>query len=253
MDIIFNSLNINDKVNYFVEESNHDDIAIQEVNVQKIARTNESVILKKNYGSKKIKMSVIVKDSSKDNLDSRLDTFRQTIEAMDKNLDIDYASGTRRYVSTGFVKRMERKLYWAKVEIEFECYKAFGENTSSTVENFNNKTTSPYTDDIEIIGSANAQPDIQITIDTITATGEKYMQLKNTDNGDYIKISADDWAANDVIIISTREASVTKNGTVVEYLGIMPAWIPGDNNWEYTDNFDARQVDIQFSYKKRYL
>ncbi|HBI50261.1 MAG TPA: hypothetical protein DDY21_00205 [Candidatus Moranbacteria bacterium] len=253
MDIIFNSLNLNDAVNYFVENSNHEDVATQEVDVQKIARTNESVFLRKNYGTRVMKMKVIVKDTTSANLDSRLDIVRQTVEASGKNLDIDYAGGTRRYVCTGFIKGIDRRLTWAIIEIEFQCYQAFGEDTSSTTESFLDKTTNPYADDIEIGGSANAQPDIQITINSLTAADEKFIQLKNTDNGDYIKVSANDWAADDVIIISTRNATVSRNGTIVEYLGIMPEWIPGDNNWEYTDDFDARQVDIQFSYKKRYL
>jgi len=253
MNIIYNSANINDGVNYFVEESDHEETAKAEINLQKIARTNDSVLLRKNFGIKTINMFVIVKDSSKDLLDARIDTFKQTIEAENKNLDIAYASSTRRFVCTGYCGKVERKLRWARIAVKFECYKAFGEDTSSTTESFAGKTTSPYTDDIEIAGSAPAQPDITITINSITSADEKYLQIKNTDNGDYIKVSADDWAEDDVVVISTRNATVTRNGSVSEYLGIMPDWIPGVNNWEYTDNFDARNVDISFSYKKRFL
>jgi hypothetical protein len=254
MQIIFNNLDLNDAVNYFVESINNEDVATQEVNVQKIARTNESVILRKNFGEKTIKAVLIVKDSTQANLDARIDTLKQTIEAMDKNLDIDYSGGTRRYVCTGFVKGVDRKLTWAKINLEFVCYKAFGEDTTSTVEEFNDKTTTPYTDDIEIVGSAPAQPDIQININSITpGTGDKFMQIRNTDNGDYVKITADDFQADDIIIISTRTALVTRNGNVIEYLGIMPEWGVGVNNWEYSDDFTARQVDIMFSYKKLYI
>lgn len=249
-------MNINDRTNYFVLSFDLDKVAEQELNVQKLARTNDSVVLRKNYGAKVITMEVVVKDTSQSNLDSRLDTFRKTIEATDKNLDVDYAGGTRRYVSTGKIKSVEeRRLNWVKMKLEFTCYKAFGEDTSDTTETFLNKTTSPYTDDIAIGGTAPAQPDITITIDSVTpGTGDKYIQIKNTDNGDYVKITADDWIAGDVVIISTREKKVTRNAVVVEYLGIMPEWLPGTCNWEYSDDFDtARQVDIEFSYKKRYL
>jgi hypothetical protein len=253
MDILFNNLNLNDTVNYFVESSNHEETAKAETNLQKIARTNESVLLRKNFGVRTIKMTVIVKDSDRESLDSRMDTFRKTIEAKDKNLDIDYSTSTRRFVATGYIEKVDRRLNWARVDCKFECYRAFGEDTTSTTESFNGKTTTPYTDDIEIGGSAPAQPDITITVVSVTATGDKFIQIKNTDNGDYVKVSADDWAADDVIIISTRNASVSRNGNITEYLGIMPEWIPGVNNWEYSDDFDARNVNIQFSYKKRYL
>jgi hypothetical protein len=253
MDIEFNSLNINDRTNYFVIDSDHDKVAEQELNVQRIARTNDSIVLRKNYQAKVINIHIIVKDTSRDNLDSRLDTLRETIEVKDKNLDIDYASGIRRYICTGHFQIEERKLNWARVKLVFTCYKAFGENTTTTSESFTGKTTSPLEDDIEIDGTAPAQPDITITINSVTSSGDKYLQFKNLENEDYVKITTDDWAADDVIVISTREKRCTKNGTVIEYLGIMPEWLPGDNDWEYTDNFDARNIDIDIVYLKRYL
>jgi hypothetical protein len=148
---------------------------------------------------------------------------------------------------------VERKPRWARVSVRFECYKAFGEDTSATTENFTGKTTNPYTDDIEILGSAPAQPDITITINTLTGSGSKFIQIKNSETGDYIKIVHTDWLANDVIVISHANASVMVNGVMTQYLGIMPIWNPGDNDWEYTDDLTARNVSISFSYKKRYL
>jgi len=254
MDIIFNNLNLNDETNYWVLNSNHDNVAQQEIDTQKLARTNDSIVLRKNYGVKTIKMEVVVKDTSRANLDSRLDTFKEYIEVIDKNLDIDYSSGTRRYICSGAIANIiDRREKWAKLGLNFSCYKAFGEDTSNTTETFLNKTTTPYTDDISIGGTAPAQPDIEITIDSVTASGDKYMQLKNTDNGDYCKVTDDSWAADDVLVISNREKKITLNTVVVEYLGIMPEWLPGTNNWEYSDDFTARQVDIEFNYAKRYL
>ncbi len=253
MEILFNGLNLNDAVNYFVETSDHENTAKPDINVQKIARTNESLFLRRNYGIRTIKMTVIIKDTTRELLDTRIDDFKQTIESEEKNLDIEYASDTRRYICSGFVEKVERYLKWARIEVKFECYKAFGEDTTSTTESFAGKTTSPYTDDIEIEGTAPAQPDIQITINSLTASSTKFMQLKNLNTLDYVKITLDDWTADDVIIISIKNKTVSRNGTIIEYLGIMPIWYPGDNNWEYTDDFDARNVDIVFSYKKKYL
>lgn len=254
MDISFNGLNINDLTNYWVEEISHEAPAKPEINLQKIARSNESLLLKKTYGIRTIKAAVVIEDSSIANMDSRMDDFKETMEASAKNLDIDYAGGTRRYVATGYVESVDRQNRWARVVVRFECYGAFGTDTASTDESFSGKTTSPYTDDIEIEGNAPAKPDITITINTVTASGsDQYIQLKNTDTGEYVKITRDDWAADDVIQIYTNRATVLVNGVVNEYLGIMPVWDPGTNNWEYSDEFSARNVDIDFSYNKRWL
>jgi hypothetical protein len=253
MDITFNGVNLNDGVNYWVEELPHEATAKPEVNLQKIARTNESILLKKGYGIKVIKMNVIVQDSSIAALDARVDTIKGVIEASEKNLDIDYSGGTRRYVCSGYIESVERKPRWARMQIKLECYQAFGEDTAATTEDFDGKTTTPYTDDIEIFGTAPAKPDITININSLTGAGLKFIQLKNTDTGDYIKVSMTDWQADDVITIYTGRNIVTVNGVVTQYLGIMPVWSPGVNNWEYSDDLTARNVDISFAYKKKWL
>lgn len=253
MNITYNGLNINDQTNYWTEDLQHELPPKSEVNLQKLARTNESVILRKGYGIRTIKIIIIVEDSSLEAMDARMDTLKQAIESKDKNLDIDYSSGTRRYICSGFIENVDRNPRWARVTIRLECYKAFGEDTSNTTESFTGKTTSPYTDDIAIGGTAAAKPDITITINSLTFTGSKYIQIKNTDTGDYIRVTKDDWAASDVIAIYSGESIVTVNGNVTQYLGIMPIWNPGTNNWEYTDEFSARNVDIDFAYKKKWL
>ncbi len=253
MNITFNGLDMNDLVNYWVEDIPHEVTAKPEINLQKIARTNESVLLKKGYGIKTIKIAVIVQDSTLAGMDSRMDDFKETIEASEKNLDIEYASGTRRYVATGYIEDIDRRTRWARVTLRLECYKAFGEDTSATSESFAGKTTSPYTDDIEIGGNAPAKPDITITVNSFTGSSDRFIQIKNTVTGEYVKVTRDDWAADDIVQIYTGLAIVTVNGNVTQYLGIMPVWNPGDNDWEYSDDFSARNVDIDFSYKKRWL
>ena len=255
MNIVYNNLNINNCINYWVEDAPHETPAKAEINLQKIARSNESVILKKGYGIRTIKMTVIIEDSSIALLDARVDEFKQYMEAVDKNLDMDYSTGTRRYVCSGYVESVERKPRWARATVRFECYKAFGEDTETTSEDFSGKTTQPITDDIDIGGNAPAKPDITITINTVTpGAGDKFVQIKNLDTGDYVKVIRDDFTAGDIIIIYTVNAMVLVNGNVTPYLGIMPVWSQGINNWEYSDDFStARNVDIQFDYKKKWL
>ncbi|MFZ3032264.1 MAG: hypothetical protein WA082_04465 [Candidatus Moraniibacteriota bacterium] len=253
MNITYNGLNLNDTINYWVEDLPHEDVAKPEINLQKIARTNRSILLKKGYGIKTIKVTVIVEDSTVAAMDSRMDDFKETIESSEKNLDVEYAGGTRRYVATGYIENIDRRTRWARVQLRLECYRAFGEDTAETTESFAAKTTSPYTDDIEIAGNAPATPDITITINSFTGAADRFMQIKNTVTGEYIKVTKNDWVASDIIQIYTAQAIVTVNGNITQYLGIMPVWNPGDNDWEYTDDFTARNVDIDFAYKKKWL
>jgi hypothetical protein len=252
--IIFNGLNLNDGINYIVEKNPHETVAKQEVNVQKIARTNDSVLLRKGYGIRSFSVDVVIIDSSEVLLDARLDTFKYKMEASGKNLDIDYASGTRRYVCTGNVDgEIVRKGKWATAKVRFDCYTAFGEDSVATTQSFLAKTVTPYADTFVVGGSAKAQPDITITIHTFTGAGTKQIKLTNSDTGDYIQLDRSDWAANDVIAINSKLMIVTKNGVQIQYLGMMPEWEVGTINWQYSDTFSARNVDVAFSYKKKYL
>ena len=253
MQVLFDSLNINDGVNYFLSLLNHETSPTPEIDLQKIARSNESTLLRKGFRTKTIQASVVVIDTTVAALDSRLDTFKKTIEGADKNLDIDFASGTRRYVCTGYVQSVDRKPRMATITLKFDCYKSTGEDTTATVTTKSSKTTSPYADTLAVGGSAPAQPIITITLNSFVGASTRWIKLKNVDTGDAVLVSAADWLASDVVIINCETMIVTKNGTPVAYIGFVPTFPPGTVNWEYSDSFTSRNVNISFSAKNRWL
>ncbi len=253
MQVLFDSLNINDNVNYFLTLLNHEGSPASELDVQKIARSNESTLLRKGFRTKIIQASVTVIDTTLEALDSRLDTFKKTIEGQDKNLDVDFASGTRRYICTGFISSVDRKPRQAVINLRFECYKATGEDTTATTTTKSGKTTTPYTDTLAVGGSAPAQPIITITLNSFTGTSLRWMKFKNVDTGEAVLITASDWAGSDSIIINCETMIVTKNGVAIAYNGFVPTFPVGTVNWEYSDSFTARNVNIVFAAKHRWL
>ena len=253
MQIIYNGLNLNDGINYLVESETSGISPVAEKNIQKIARSNSSILLRKSYGIKNIEVDILVWDITKDALDSRLDTLKYTVEQTQKNLDIDYASGVRRFVSTGYITDIQRNPRNARVKISFEVYGAFGQDVSATSQNYNGKTTTPYDDTITIGGSAPATPDITIVLNTFTGSSTRTIKIKNVNTGDYVQLDRSDWSAGDVIAISCATMAVFKNSVKIPYLGIMPIWNVGLNNFEYSDTFSARNVNIGFSYNAKWL
>ena len=180
-------------------------------------------------------------------------SMANAIELRAPFLDVDFASGTRRYICTGFISSVDRKPRQAVINLRFECYKATGEDTTATTTTKSGKTTTPYTDTLAVGGSAPAQPIITITLNSFTGTSLRWMKFKNVDTGEAVLITASDWAGSDSIIINCETMIVTKNGVAIAYNGFVPTFPVGTVNWEYSDSFTARNVNIVFAAKHRWL
>lgn len=221
-----------------------------------IADADGSSIPSINYPSKKINIGGAIKGSTQDDLDNRIDSFKAYFNGKDKNLDIDYAGTTRRYIATAntiSITRQQNAL-WATFTIEFICTKPFGVDTSSTsITNSLNHTSATLNMTPTIAGSAPFQyPMITITIDALTGTGD-YIQISNDNNDQTMLIYGLSLAAADVLEIDCFARTVKLNGVSVDYNGSFLELEPGANSLTYTDGFTTRTVDIVVNYYKRWL
>lgn len=221
-----------------------------------IADANGSSIPSINYPSKKIGIAGTIKGSSQDDLDSRIDTFKGYFNGKDKNLDIDYAGTTRRYIATKNALTISRqqKALFATFALEFICTQPFGVETSATsIISSLNYTGATLNMTPTIAGSAPYQyPVFTITIDALTGTGD-YIQISNDNNGQDMLIYGLGLVATDVVVIDCFNRTVTVNGNIVDYTGAFLELEPGANSLTYTDGFTTRTVDIVANYYKRYL
>jgi adenylate cyclase class IV len=222
-----------------------------------LADTNGSSIPALNYPSKKLRLAGAVKGSSQADLDSRIDTLKGYFVGKDKNLDVGYGSGTRRYIATPLalpIVRQDKPLI-ATYTLDVVCTLPFGLDTSTTdlwaIKN--NFTSATFTETPTILGSAPYQlPVITITIDALTGAGD-YVQISNDNNNQEIMIYGLGLTAGDVIVIDCVNRIVTLNGTEIDYYGTFLELEPGANSITYTDGFTTRTVDVSAVYTKRWL
>lgn len=222
-----------------------------------LADADGSSIPSINYPSRKITIGGVIRGSSEADLDSRIDTFKGYFTGKDKNLDIAYGAGTRRYIATVngvSVIRTQTSLF-ATFQIEFLCTNPFGLDTSTTdlwaIKN--NFTSATFTETPTVGGNAPFQlPVITITIDALTGAGD-YVQISNDNNNQELLIYGLSLTAGDVIVIDCVERTVTINGTEVDYYGTFLELEPGANSITYTDGFTTRTVDVAAVYTKRWL
>lgn len=222
-----------------------------------IADADRSSIPSINYPSKTIVIGGTIHGSTQANLDERIDNFKGYFNGKDKNLDIAYGGGTRRYVATKnalSVEREQTSLY-ATFRVEFICTVPFGLDTSVT--NLwaakTGFTSATFTEAPTILGSAPYQlPVITITINSLTGAGD-YIQVSNGLNNQEIIIYGLGLEAGDVIVIDCLQRIVTVNGTEVDYFGTFLELEPGASSITYTDGFTTRNVDVSGIYTKRWL
>jgi len=210
-----------------------------------------------NSPSKPIALAGVIKGSSQADLDNRIDTFKGYFIGKDKNLDVAYGSGTRRYVATAgkpLIQRSQRA-YIARFQVPITCTNPYGLDTTSTAlfATHNNSTVATFTETPTVGGNAPYQlPIFTITIDALTGAGD-YVLISNDNNNQEIMIYGMGLVNGDVIVIDCVQRIVTLNGDEIDYNGTFLELAPGANSITYTDGFTTRTVDVAASYTKRWL
>lgn len=210
-----------------------------------------------NYPSKRVAIGGTIHGSSQSDLDSRIDTFKGYFNGKDKNLDITYGAGTRRYIATKNAIAIERQqtALFATFKVEFICTNPFGLDIAATAlwATKTGFTSATFTEAPTVDGTAPYQlPVITITVNSFTGAGD-YVQISNDNNNQELLIYGQAITAGDVIVIDAAERKVTINGTEVDYYGTFLELEPGANSITYTDGFTTRNVDVAAEYTKRWL
>ena len=234
----------------------HESISEKDAKLYAMAHANSSKIPFVSYPSRKIKVSGKIIGSGVSNLDSLLDTFRSYFRGQDKNLDIDYAGSTRRYIATlnGLAIDRPGGLQYANFEAEFVCTQPFGRNTATTSAlSAAGRTAAAYVDLHTFLGTAPYQlPVITITITAVTG-GTGSVVFANSANSQGITITGQTFVAADIIEIDCINKTVKKNGALIDFVGAFPEFPPGSQSMTYSDGFTTRTFTISVTYYPMYL
>jgi hypothetical protein len=210
-----------------------------------------------NYPSKPIAIASVIKGSSQADLDNRIDAYKGYFIGKDKNLDVAYGSGTRRYIATAGVPRVQRKpkSYIAVCQVPITCTNPFGLDTSPSAlfSTHTGSTVATFTETPTVGGNAPFQlPIFTITLTALTGAGD-YVQISNDNNNQEILIYGAGLVNGDVLVIDCVQRIVTLNGNEIDYYGTFLELPPGASSITYTDGFTTRTVTVAASYVKRWL
>lgn len=253
--ITYNSINLNSAniITSDVDDANTPD---KDMAIFNLVRSGGAVITDTSYYTKKIVVTGLLKQNTDVLLESAIDTFHSYFIVENKNLDIGYGSGTRRYVCTASrvkVDRPVRGANWANFAIEFIATEYGKDTSTTTLVSASTTTSASATSTLSIGGSAPDQKmRIQITVTAATGLTNKFIAVENDTTGQLLTVTRT-WTVSDVLIIDCDAMTVKVNGTNVDFTGAFPTFASGTHDLILTNDFTSRTLTRTYDHTRRYL
>lgn len=244
------------RVGIIIRSIKHTDAPDSMGDAVSIANASDSNVPTFEHTNKLITITGTISGSTQSDLDNRIDAFKGYFNRRNKNLDIVYSTGTRRYIAmktNGISVDRQNKVLWAEFTVVLFC-KPFGIDTTATTLGTTTGGTAPsntYTPTVG--GSAPYQlPIITVTVTALTGSGD-FIQVSNDLNGQTTIVTGLGLVAGDVVVFDSLNRLVTRNGTKVDYAGTFIELEPGAASFTVTDGFTTRTKNVLAQYYKRWL
>ena len=222
----------------------HESAPDREITSLPLAREDGEVLICEKYGMKVITVQGILTGSTQADLETKIDSFKELFSRPEKNLDLEWISGTRRYVATCRRHEFDRDhfhLLFVPWTAEFVALSGEGKDTSETtiLNEHVVLTTTPGADSFAMAGSKPAKATITIKGANFDNT-QKGIEYKNTDTGEKIVVTRNKtWNTTASIIIDCLLKKVTDNIASSVYTegifyGVFPKFKIGTNGVQIT-------------------
>lgn len=206
-----------------------------------LAREDGDIFISERYGVKRINFTGVIVGSSESDLESKIDIFTELFSRVEKNLDITWNGGTRRYVATCVRHNFNRDFFHTNMvpwTAEFVVPSGVGKATSSTLALNEHAvtTTTPGTDSFTMIGSRPAHPLITLKGNSFTSK-IRGIEYKNTDTGEKIVVTLNSslWGTSSIYIdtdlkVVTSDILTSPASQLYTFYGVFPNFKIGTNN-----------------------
>ncbi len=214
----------------------HESSTERDLNILNLARDNGGVLVNDRRGVKIITLKGVLTGSSESALETAIDNFKELFSRVEKNLDIEWAGSTRRYVATCKSHNFDRdyfNLLFVPWTAEFIIPSGIGKDISITAEKHNiTVNANPYSWTSTFSGSAKPKPIITLEFG-IGHTYPRGIQLKNVTTGEKIIFNKITPLSNgDTIVIDFENKKITLEGVEQPFYGVFPDLIVGNNSLE---------------------
>jgi len=251
--IQYNSFDINNAIE-IVETAIHDSAPSRNMTSYKIARRDGDKLVSAYNSSKEITITGHIQSTSSDSLETIIDNMKSAFQVLTGNLDISYASGTRRYIATYrdfIIQRDPDNSDWCPYSVKFLVPSGKGYSINQDSITYTGIISSNYTNYPNFLGSAIPNPVITITVNSQTALSVISLLISGV-NSTALTITKT-FNNSDIIVIDFSDFSVKVNGTAVVWTGGFPTWIAGTNAFHLLSTASARNLTMNISYFPSFL
>ncbi len=213
----------------------HESSPERQIEIMELAREDGGILVSEKYKPKIIEISGILKASSRSALDTLIDNFKELLSRKNKNLDIEHAGTTRRYVAYASKIEIDRDHYhnlFVPYLVEFIVPEGVGKDTSLTAAKDAVDADPPYSGSVSFGGSAVPKPIITLTFGSGWSNA-KGIQFENTDTDEKMVITYSEGFSNgDILEIDCDNKTVKLNDEEIEFYGVFPSFQIGANQIE---------------------
>jgi hypothetical protein len=213
----------------------HESIPERILNLLDLPRDGGSVVISDKYGTKRITLTGYLVGSSKSDLETKIDVFKELFSRKQKILSIDWEGGSRTYVATCVRHDFDRDHFnigFVPWTAEFTVPKGIGEDGSETpiIINYNWNAISDYNVSPTFAGSAPPKPRITLTFQA-TLVDTCGVSIKNNTTGEEIIITwPPGWVNGDILEIDCRNKTVKYAGYTAAFYKMFPSFQIGVNS-----------------------
>lgn len=200
-----------------------------------LSREDGMILISERYGIKTIPLQGVLVGTSVSDLETKINTFKELFSRVSKNLDIDWAGGTLRYVANCLTHHFDRdhfNLMFVPWTAEFVVVGGVGEDTTETTLEDSSFTASSKIGAWTFAGSSRPKPRITVKCG-VAATDPKGLSIKNTDTGERIIITRiTGFGANKDFEADCRLKTTKYDSIERGFYGVFPLFQVGANNYE---------------------
>lgn len=240
---------------YQVQDFMHESMDGRELNIQRLADRDGGKLVDKISAPKRITLTGVIKGTSIDDLETNIDSLKQVLAKTEKNLDIEYASGTRRYVASVTRITIERRHFhitFAPFSVEFTVSNPpFGKTLdTSTYEGTHAFTgTGTWEGTYVFTGTAPPMPIIEMTVNS--AANFNAVTFTNSESGHAITVDRT-FSATEVLTIDTDAYTVDVDGTAVDFSGQFPEFVADGNAFKVAVRANSCNITLKMIYYPLY-
>lgn len=219
-----------------------------------LAYTNNSLTTSAFYTGRPIHVRGVLMLTSRNELDDAIGELRVLLEPINQTLQIPVSGRQRQFykVTVANISFADVKGGYISVDIEFTTTDPNSYETITTEAlNIIALTSGNKSYPVTFAGTGRQVPTFTYTLVSATNLTNRTVTFINPLTNKSIAVQRT-WVAGDILIINGLAQTLQVNGVDTTYSGNFLDWARGAQFINYTDDFTARQVNINATYIKRY-